>query len=225
MRRIALSTILAVILLLAAASSSAARPQHPTPAKCPPAKAHVLLADGQAELYTVKERLLHSYEPEPVVRGCAYGRRRSYLLGEAEERLGSSGGSGSSGVYLETLAGPVVAYAEAYGSERTSIYEMVVRNLATGRVLHKVITETLRPEAISVSVAVGPLVALVVKSDGAVAWIVETGFPKEYRVYAIDESGTRSLASGADIDPTSLALAGSTLYWTQGGKPASATLN
>jgi hypothetical protein len=146
----------------------------------------VLLADEQAELYIVKERLPRFYGPEPVVRGCARGQSRSYLLGEAEERLGSSSGGGSSGVYLETLAGPVVAYAEAYGGkygEQSSAYEMVVRNLATGRVLHKVITETLKPEAMSV--AVGPLVALVVKSDGAVAWIVETGFPKEYRVYAI----------------------------------------
>jgi len=38
-------------------------------------------------------------------------------------------------------------------------------------------------------------------------------------------AGTRLLASGFDVSPSSLALAGSTIYWTQGGKPESSTLN
>lgn len=65
------------------------------------------------------------------------------------------------------------------------------------------------------------------KSDGAVAWIVETGYPDnvEYHVYAIDKTGRRMLASSADIVPYSLALAGNTVYWTQGGQPASTPLN
>ena len=32
-------------------------------------------------------------------------------------------------------------------------------------------------------------------------------------------------ASGSDIDPHSLALIGSTLYWAQGGNPITASLN
>jgi hypothetical protein len=66
-------------------------------------------------------------------------------------------------------------------------------------------------------------VAIVVKSDGSVAWIVESS--SEYQVRAVDKSGSRVLSSGTNIDPHSLALAGSTLYWTQGGKPKSAMLN
>ena len=60
-----------------------------------------------------------------------------------------------------------------------------------------------------------------------------------FDVYACDKSGTRLLASGTNVDPSSLALstgatgigvypssiAGSTLYWTQEGKQASSTLN
>ena len=62
--------------------------------------------------------------------------------------------------------------------------------------------------------------------DGSVAWIVETNEEEgEYQVHAVDKSGSRVLASNPDIDPTSLALAGSTLYWTQGGQPATASLN
>ena len=68
--------------------------------------------------------------------------------------------------------------------------------------------------------------AIVVKSDGAVAWIVRTD-PEEgmYQVHALDQTGSRVLSTGSDIAPSSLALAGSTLYWTQGGEPHSATLN
>ena len=68
--------------------------------------------------------------------------------------------------------------------------------------------------------------AIAVKHDGSVAWIVETGEEEGgYQVHAVDKSGSRVLASNPDIDPLSLALAGSTLYWTQGGQPFSASLN
>jgi len=76
------------------------------------------------------------------------------------------------------------------------------------------------------SVGIGLAVAIVVKRDGSVAWIVETGEEEgRYQVHAVDRSGSRVLASSPDIDPSSLALAGSTLYWTQGGQPATASLN
>jgi hypothetical protein len=191
----------------------------------PPGKGTCSAADAEAELYTVKERLPPFPEPELVVRGCAYGQKRSYPLGEAEEHTGGSGGDGSTGVQLETLAGTIVAYTRSasYGSNGAR-YVVVVRDLSTGRVLHQVTTNmSAKPEA----VPVGSTTAIVVKSDGAVAWIVETGYPDnvEYQVYAIDKSGRRMLASSPDIVPYSLALAGNTVYWTQGGEPASAPLN
>ena len=228
MRRITISVcpVLATLVLLVGASPSTARVlRHTTAQKCPPAKSRVVLADTEAELYVVKERLPHFPEPEPVVRGCAHGQKHSYLLGEAEEHIGGSGGGGSSGVQLETLAGTDVAYATsaAYGNNGAT-YSMVVRDLGSGRVLHRVNTNSfMKPEA--TPFGVGPTTALVVKSDGAVAWIVETGFPTIYQVYAIDKTGTRLLASSADIVPYSLALAANTLYWTQGGQPFSASLN
>jgi len=80
------------------------------------------------------------------------------------------------------------------------------------------------------------VVGLVAKPNGSVAWIAEdfersapaTSTSEEaryYDVYASDKSGTGLLASGLDVSPSSLALGGSTVYWTQGGKPASAVLN
>jgi hypothetical protein len=74
-------------------------------------------------------------------------------------------------------------------------------------------------------IGVGPAVAIVAKPDGAVAWIAETGEPTEYQVHAVDSSGSRTLASGKDIDSGSLALAGNTLYWTQNGQATSAPLH
>jgi hypothetical protein len=46
-----------------------------------------------------------------------------------------------------------------------------------------------------------------------------------YEVHTADQSGSHLLAVGSDIAPNSLALAGSTIYWTQGDKPTSAALN
>jgi hypothetical protein len=53
--------------------------------------------------------------------------------------------------------------------------------------------------------------------------MVET--PVVYDVRAVDAAGDRLLADGNNIAPNSLALAGSTLYWTQGGAPQSASLS
>jgi hypothetical protein len=67
---------------------------------------------------------------------------------------------------------------------------------------------------------------IVVKNDGAVAWINDTVQEENrFEVHAFDATGERVLAVGSNIAPESLALAGSTLYWTQGGKPFSATLH
>jgi uncharacterized Ntn-hydrolase superfamily protein len=66
----------------------------------------------------------------------------------------------------------------------------------------------------------------VVKSDGAVAWILTTVQEHAtYQVHALDKTGNHVLATGSDISPHSLAVAGNTLYWTQDGKPTSAALH
>jgi hypothetical protein len=125
---------------------------------------------------------------------------------------------------------------------------VVVRDLRTGRVLHKSPTGSpLRPEA--GYVGVGNVVAIVLKGDGAVAWIADdyerssgAGTANEavyFDVEAVDRTGSRLLASGTAVDPSSLSLAvgatnvgyhsaalmGSLLYWTEGGTPASAVLH
>jgi hypothetical protein len=124
----------------------------------------------------------------------------------------------------ETLAGPLVAYEDGSGGEISNTYVVVVRNLRTGKVIRRVPTGTPATPSPKL-VGIGPTTAIVAKPDGAVAWIAETGDPTEYQVYAVDATGSRTVASSTDIEPFSLALAGSTLYWTQNGQPASAPLD
>lgn len=72
---------------------------------------------------------------------------------------------------------------------------MVVRDLRTGKVLHRESTGT--PSASSKDIGVGATVAIVVKSDGAVAWINVDEL--SYQAHAVDKTGSRLLASGSDI--------------------------
>jgi hypothetical protein len=70
----------------------------------------------------------------------------------------------------------------------------------------------------------GYVLDLVLRRDGAVAWINEGG-RGQYEVHAADRSGERMLASGTSIDPKSLKLGAGKLYWAQGAKPFSASLD
>jgi hypothetical protein len=209
MRRIAISTI-PVLALLLAATTSAARVRHTTVTRCSPGHSHVIVADSQAQVYEVKEG------EGLAVRGCLYGARRSFPLGGPVVCGGGGGGAPCGGMEHFTLGGIYVAYEESssehmYGTPGHSENIVVVRNLRTGRVLHRVPTGTpLEPSPNYIGV--GNIVAIVVKSDGAVAWIADdyertlgTGTPSVtpyFDVEAVDKSGSRLLASGTNIDPS-----------------------
>lgn len=245
-RRIAIAALPLLAVLLMPGGAGAARARHAAPAKCTQVHAHLITADGQAQVYEATEP--EAFPEYLGVWGCAYGHKLPYFLGPLP--YGSSTG-GSGGVGHETLAGPIVAYEESsasggLGADPTGRNVVIVRDLRTGRVLRKVPTGVpLKPEPRYVGV--GNVVSIVLKSDGAVAWIADdyersatahgTGLPY-FDVYAVDKMGTRLLSSGTNIDPSSLALstgatgvnghpssiAGSTLYWTQGGASSSTTL-
>ncbi|MGA9286235.1 MAG: hypothetical protein WBV85_12425 [Solirubrobacteraceae bacterium] len=161
------------------------------------------------------------------VYGCASGRGHRYHLGTVPEISSTGGGS----ITHETLGGSIVAYEENYYEGNRSEQWVVVRDLRTGHLLHRVptgISENPPEEA-----GVGYVTETVVKSDGAVAWIVDNfgldvGLPPEtvpyFEVKALDGAGLRTLAGGTDVHPSSLALAGSALYWTQGERAFSALL-
>jgi hypothetical protein len=76
-------------------------------------------------------------------------------------------------------------------------------------------------------VGIGPCYSLVVKSDGAVAWIADDEWvpSKEYQVHVVDRLGSRVVSSGTEIEGKSLRLVGSTLSWIQGGRRQTAVLH
>ncbi len=215
-------------MLVSVTSAGAVAGRKKVVPRCPGAHSRMVVADGQAEVYLAPEE---AALPEFLgFYGCSFAHRRSYLLG-SPPAYSSSGGSG---IKLETLAGPIVAYASSSSGQVAVHWLIIVRDLRNGRILHSVPTGTrLHPEPprteggiTGQDVGSGPAKAIVDKSDGAVAWIVETDREEgSYQVHALDGSGSRLLAEGAEIEPSSLALAGSTLYWTQGGKAMSASLH
>jgi hypothetical protein len=238
---LALSSVLAVLLMTATATAARGRPA--TPAKCRPNSSHAVFTDPQAQVYAVQNGEVLN------IRACANGQQRSFFIASCNRYESATACAGEPQVIL---AGAVVAYEESFTTAdrytrkgqavRTSL-RVIVRDLRTGRVLHDVPTGS-PPKPEPGSVGVGSIVALVLKSDGSVAWIAmdtersATAKAAYFDVYATDTSGTRLLASGTDIDPSSLALSsgathlddyphtivGSTLYWTQGGQSFSTTL-
>jgi hypothetical protein len=214
----------ALVLLFGVTSLSDATAHHQPSQKCPLTRAHAIAADSQAQLFLreASSNLSEPFEAE-YVYGCAYGHRHVYRLGFPYEESAT----GSGGIRREVLTGTVVAYesssSEGANGEGRSTSIVVVRDLRSGRVLHEVPTVTQTGPKV---VGSGEAVALLIKSDGAVAWLNRAARQNgTYQVHALDKSGNRLVAGGPEIDPSSLALGGSTLYWTQAGVPMSAPLN
>jgi hypothetical protein len=216
-----LSFALSVSLLLPAASLASARKHHRHVWHCRPSHSNVVAKNKRAEVFETG--------PDEGFEGCAYGQTHRYVLGQGE--YGSSSGSGGSRDY--TLAGTTVAFTEffgegALGNGGSSDWVAVV-NLRNGKRLHRVRTATPPCEAKPYEGAI--VESLRLKEDGAVAWIAadeQRHCPvpfNMYEVHALDSSGERVLATGKDIEPHSLTLKGSTIYWKQGGKRLTASLN
>lgn len=200
----------------AGATATTAHTKHKT--ECPPTHEKVVAANAQAMIYEAP-----AYREGPGgVFGCAYGSNRSYDLG----LVPSGGPSGSGGVVPIALAGKVVAYDKGKTSSLSGrgSHEIWVRNLATGTLIHRMPNGS---PAEPGDIGLGETTTIVVKPDGSVAWIVRAGNKQlgGIQVRSVDKTGEHLLAASPEIDPGSLAVAGSTLYWTQGGKPMSAVLN
>lgn len=237
-------TMIAVLIVSTAATANVAR-RTKKPLTCVSRHSRLIVADTQAEIFEAEEP--RGGSGALGVWGCVYGRR-AYFLGPLP--------SGSSFIpdapeHL-TLAGSMAAYEESVfeGRERAegrAQWRIVVRDLRNGHVVHRVPTGTpAQPEA--GLVGVGNVLALIVRSDGSAAWIAEdngrtkgvgTLLEKRYfDVEDVDKSGAHLLASGTDVDPSSLALSvvganvlgelvprpGDKLYWRQNGQSFSVIL-
>jgi hypothetical protein len=109
-----------------------------------------------------------------------------------------------------------VAYANDdhsyYGDE---LYTVVVRPLPNGK-YHSVPTG----QVAAPNQGIGPAVALVLASDGAVAWIAKDIYAPmpAYEVWRWDRRGTARLDHAADIDPASLRLRAHEVEWRRAGQ-------
>jgi hypothetical protein len=209
---------------------------------------HLIAADAQAEIFEAPEPPGPPAVENLGIWGCAYGHR-AYFLGQLPYASSSDAG----GLEHEVLAGAIVAYEESTiegreGTEGKAEWRVVVRDLRNGHVLHRVPTGTPRPP-VDKAAGVGNLVSLLVKSDGSAAWIVDDYGGTEgvgtlmvtpdFDVEDVDKSGVRLLASGTNVDPSSLAISvggidigegstsqqGDKVYWVQGGQSFSAILH
>jgi hypothetical protein len=179
-----------------------------TTTACEQQGAHTIAADRKARVFSKRG----------IVYGCALRTGKQYRLGQLTSCIGSD------------RAAPLALADElvGYGSERcgidTGTSQVIVRNLAGGKQLRAeaALTGRLGPEAyVSVD-------SLVLKADGAVAWIATGGSivarGRTREVHRADATGRAVLDSGTPIDPSSLRLHGLRLTWKRGRDTRSAEL-
>jgi hypothetical protein len=220
--------------------------------KCVAKHEHVLASDRQAVVFESPGGEWGPHledESGPAIWACAYGHML-YRIGAPPPAGGSK--YGWTAVSHVVLSGATVAYewesfagTQAEAGPQFDLWFVVVRDIRSDRLLRRVPTgDLLQPE--HGSAGVGAVESMVLEPSGSVAWIAtdnerssqlpeqfvckpfETcGYrdrPQYFDLYASDSSGTRLLASGTKIAPSSLTLAGHTMHWTQAGKRMSAAL-
>jgi hypothetical protein len=153
------------------------------------------------------------------VYGCADRAGKSY-------RLGTSGFcTGADRVGPVALSGEVAAYGVQRCGVDTGTAQTVVRRLSDGAVLHTAPATSRFPGAESYQ----SLTAVVVKADGAVAWIGEArsiiGRGVVIEVHRYDGGGQAQLDHGTGIAARSLRLRGSRLSWLHAGHTRTAILS
>ncbi len=174
---------------------------------CVPDRARTLIANDRAAVYALGAG----------VYGCTASGRR-YRLGASDRTLRE----GRAGPLA--LAGVDVAYGLSSFGVDTGTAQVLVRRLTDGVVLRKASATSHSAGAESYQ----SVAALVVKADGAVAWIglgrSIIGRRPVVEVHRYDRRGQALLDSGSAVATGSLRLHGSQLTWTKRGQRRSATL-
>jgi hypothetical protein len=154
--------------------------------------------------------------------GCHYGRGRAYALGD---RNGEESADFNELNFLQ-VAGAFAGYERLTTGRLGSLSRSTTINLRTGRFVRDVYNGG-GPSAPVVEVT-----DLELRRTGSMAWITQSRdsdvsgpLPIQYEVRAgVRSSSFALLDAGPDVDPRSLALEGTTLYWTRAGVRRSAAL-
>jgi hypothetical protein len=168
---------------------------------CKPRGSTLVVASRQVRVWRIWHGVRSGYY------ACARERRRPVRLGDTDF---------TGGLHELVVAGRFVAYEIRYcdrGGQPICAGEVVVRDVGRRNVRRSPIPD-------------GELdaVEVLVSSRGGAAWLrwLDGGASAEIRV--LDSGGERVVASGPDIDLSSLAVTAGTVYWTQATIPRSAPL-
>lgn len=193
---------------VAASASPDPTPSPAVPARCGPAGAPTLAANPVARVYVARG----------VAYGCALRTGKSYRFGGRAACLVAPR------VDPVVLAGSFAAYGLTTCGTDTAHSQVLVRNLAGGKlwVSDYAISGGVPPESFE------GVKRIVIKDDGAVAWLAGVGSigltRDQFEVVRVDRRGEALLDSGTRISSPSLRLRGSTVTWRDGGRTRSATL-
>jgi hypothetical protein len=201
--RIALAAALAALLFPGAAAAKTHRPT------CFPPHTKTIATDAKVRVFQTRKVVEHAH----VTYGCLLERKRpvKFLLLDFPTGFGPI-----------ALAAPYVAYGD-YSDCAASFCNpnaVVLQDLRGGK-----------GQEVQGSVSVATVDGLVLKPNGSLAFIASTFDPTGtilpgLSVVKVEHGATPVvLDSSPGVDGGSLALAGSTLYWTDAGTPVSAPLN
>ena len=208
------SAALILLLALAACGSSSAASEPSASSTtgdgsttCGPEAALTLAVSPQARVYSSNGQ----------VYGCAVAAGHSYRLGAGGRSIRQSR------VGAIAVAGRNAGYGLSNFGVDTVSAQVVVRNLLNGKIIHNAVaTSRILVESFQ------SIDSVVIKTDGAVAWISEVGsvisHNRYLEVHRLDGRGQALLASGGGIVSRSLRLHGSTLTWRDGSVTRSASL-
>lgn len=207
--------LVVVVLLLAVCEVAPTTGASASGPVCGPSSARTLVADREARVYV----------SAGDVYGCAAaGAQGKFLLGRTGSCLAPGAQSSGGAVGPVRIAGEMTAFASVVCGVDTGRTTVTVRRLTDGHVLHaRSATTTIGVEGHQ---DVG---SLVVKADGAVAWIATAesiGAPKYVRQLArLDRHGFRVLDSGPAVSAGSLTLRGSRISWQHATATRTAALD
>jgi hypothetical protein len=203
--------------IVALATASTATPAVAAPhLPCRPSHSKVVQTGPSAEVYERSSG--RPPEQTAAFYACVHGRRGAILLR----------GYGAEHGQPLALNGTVVAYSFY---RREDEEELVVLNLRSGRVLHDPILAAVR-SGIPVFFTELTVRQIVVKPDGAVAWLqrneyanrFSSGPPPTYSIYALDTAGFHRWVLDAPAAPQRFRLSGDTVSWTLGAVGETAVL-
>lgn len=167
-----------------------------------------MLVDAVARIYRVGD----------TVSGCSNRTGRRTALGYT-----NIGPHNRTRLTLVRLAGVYAAFATSTFGVDTGSADVNVVRLSDG---HRTTSTQAVDQGMVESVQSVP--SLVVRSDGAVAWIGEASsiirHTKALEVHRIDRRGAMLLDSGTEIAPQSLRLQDSRLTWRDGSATRTSTL-